>query len=565
MKKSNLSAPALALLICGSFHTAAALADPQLTYSYASKLIWNPNADFLYTITINNNGATPVSIAQLNFDTNTNTISQTSGTLAAGSISSQSDPDGFKKDFTIQENISVTIQPNQSAQFSFHADSLTGPLFPYNLSTCPKHLTVKFTGSATPVSIPVQGKCKGSACVDPGNGKRITGYFTDWTYWRNPQYLANKVPYNKINTLIYAFSIFDSDGKVSLFDSASDPQNLPMIEQARQQYPYLNASLSFGGWSWYSTPPGWACKKGDGPSACFSQLTQNSNTRQTFVKNAVQAMKEVNFNGIDIDWEYPKTAADAGNYVKLLQELRAALDAQGKTDNTHYYLTIAAPAGIEKIQALTQSQWQAVAQAVDYLDVMAYDFHGAWDKYSDFMSPMKVSLQDPYSKDPIFGKYDVSDAITLYLSTYKIPASKLILGIPAYGRLVNINNTGNEGLYQIITSTTPQGEYDNTGVVNYNCIEDASTCNSGFTMPSLTFLDPTTDPLGLGKSSLTPWGYNANTFISFDDVKSVTKKANWLENKGLAGAMFWELSGDFPVSDPRSLIGAVQKVFSSPR
>src|SRR6185437_10798539 len=101
---------------------------------------------------------------------------------------------------------------------------------------------------------------------------------------------------------------------------------------------------------WASTPSGWICQKGaspQGPASCFSQMASNSTAMASFVKNAVSAMSEVNFNGIDIDWEYP-TSQDAPNFVNLLKQLREALDQKAIIDGiSRYYLSIAVGAGID--------------------------------------------------------------------------------------------------------------------------------------------------------------------------------------------------------------------------
>ena len=107
-------------------------------------------------------------------------------------------------------------------------------------------------------------------------------------------------------------------------------------------------------------------------------MAANPTARAKFVEGVVKAMKEVQFNGVDIDWEYPQKA-DAANFISLLHELHDALEAQGAIDHQHYYLTIAVGAGIDKIQNLTKEQWQDVSSVVDSIGVMTYDFHGSWD------------------------------------------------------------------------------------------------------------------------------------------------------------------------------------------
>lgn len=554
----NLSTAILATVIVGSSLSAkASISD--LNYEYS--IPYSGGA----TLTIFNDGNTPVTISTLSF-TNNSAVSGTPwGSLWGWQSTIQNtNVDAISIQHTITENPVITIPAKNSALLTYTVGEIKGNLSPYKAAMDPMQVTVNGE------TIPIRGKCVGSACVDPGNGKVILGYYPNWAYWRDPKFTADKIPFNKVNTINYAFAIFDKDGKVSLYDQDSDAVNLPIISQKRKQYPYLNAALSFGGWSWFSTPPGWLCQKGEspqGPAICFSEMAKNNSAMTKFVSNAVSAMKEVNFNTIDIDWEYPETK-DTENFVKLLQALRTALDTESKKDNVKYYLTIAVGAGIDKIETLTPAQWQTVASVVDYVGVMTYDFHGAWDMGqvgSDFMSAMRLDPEnDPTYQNPVLGKYNVTDALNAYL-VQGITANKLLVGIPMYGRMVNIAGAGNTfGLYRTITGT-PQGEFDNqasgfTGMLNYNCIVDQSACGNRYPLPSLTIVDPTVN--SFGQYALTPWGYSDSLFVTFDDAKAAAYKANWVKQQNFGGVMLWDLTGDFPVTDERSIIKNINQVFN---
>ena len=531
----------------------------QLSYQYSVPYTGSA------TLTIFNEGATPVTINNFSFTNNT-TISGTPWGTLWGWQSNLIDSSESETHIThtVNENPTIVIQPQQSASVTYTIGNINGKLTPYKAAMDP--ITVKVNGE----TVSIKGKCVGAACVDPGNGKRILGYFPNWAYWRDPKFTAEQIPYDKINMVAYAFAIFDKDGKVSLYDQDSDAVNLPIISQKRKQFPYLNASLSFGGWSWFSTPSGWQCQKGDspqGPAACFSQLAKNDSALSRFVTNAVSAMKEVGFNGIDIDWEYPESA-DTANFVKLLQQLRTELDNQGKKDNTYYSLTIAVGAGIDKIQTLSNSQWQTIESVVDHIGVMTYDFHGAWDQGqvgSNFMSAMQLDpINDPTAKTQVLGKYNVNDALNAFL-TRGIKANKLIVGIPIYGRMVNIKGAGNTfGLYRDITAT-PQGEWDNqasgfTGMINYNCIVDRSVCGNRYVLPNMSLVDPNQNPFG--QYALTPWGFSETAFVTYDDAISATYKANWVKQQNFAGVMLWDLTGDFKGNDQRSIINSIYKAFN---
>lgn len=541
-----------------------------ITYDYRSL----PYSD-VGTITIYNHSNSSVSIATLKFSINAAIVGTPWGNLWGwqSKINANKNINNVDTDYTVSENPTIQIPAGQSAVINYSIDStkLGGPFNPYNVAMNPSNLSLTAT-NGTEINPSLENACVGDACQDPGNGHRIIGYYIDWAYWRNPKFTAEKIAYQKINSIFYAFSIFDNDGRISLYDKDSDSYNLPIIATARQRYPYLHASLSFGGWSWASTPTGWHCTTGaspNGPAACFSQLSaptaDGQYTAETqFVEHAVAAMTEVHFDGIDIDWEYPATAQDAKNYVHLLKDLRAALDKQAALDHTHYYLTIAVSAGIDKMNVFSKTEWQEINNSVDYVDVMSYDLHGGWDQYSDFMSAMALDLaNDPYAKDKVLSQYTVEDAMQHYLDL-GIEAKKLVLGIPLYGRMVSINtvDASKKGLYQPINqgAPLPQGEWDNqqsgfTGVIDYQCIVDASTCGNGFVLPALTLVDPTKDPLG--QYAKTPWGYSDHLFVTFDDVASAKLKIDYLLAKHFGGTMLWDLTSDFPPSDPRAITSAI--------
>ena len=522
------------------------------------------------SLTIKNNGKEKVTITALSFTSNA-TISGTPwGSLYGwqSTIKTEPNADGVNTNYTINESPSITIEPSASAVITYSVtQTYAGPFSPHNAAMDSTEVKVLASDSPTPVPVKIEGACNGDACKDPGAGKVLMGYYPNWAYWRSPKFTANQLQFDKLNRINYAFSIFDKNGNISLYDADSDAFNLPILAQARKQYPYLNLFLSFGGWSWASTPAGWSCKVGaspQGPAICFSQLAANPTATDKFVDNVVKGMKEVHFNGIDIDWEYPDSDTDAENFVTLLGKLRKALDTQGAKDNTHYLLTIAVSAGIDKIEKLTSDQWQTIAETVDNVDVMTYDFHGSWDQGqsgSNFMSAMALdSKLDPSFTNPVFKKYNVIDALKAYTER-GVPANKLAVGIPIYGRMVRIESEGKlRGLYQPITGT-PQGEWDNqqsgfTGMLDYSCIVDKTTCGNSYTIPDLTLVN---FDQNIAK---TPWGYGPQLFVTYDDNKSAAYKAQWVLDNQFAGVMLWDLTGDFPDTDNRSIVKSIYDVFN---
>lgn len=68
----------------------------------------------------------------------------------------------------------------------------------------------------------------------------------------------------------------------------------------------------------------------------FSDLAKSTTAQDTFFESLITFMQANNFDGVDLDWEYP-VADDRGgipgdfdNYVTLLKRLRARLNATGR-------------------------------------------------------------------------------------------------------------------------------------------------------------------------------------------------------------------------------------------
>lgn len=48
-------------------------------------------------------------------------------------------------------------------------------------------------------------------------------------------------------------------------------------------------------------------------------MTSTRYARQTFIYSSIPYLRDRDFDGLDIDWEYPKGGDDKKNYVLLLK------------------------------------------------------------------------------------------------------------------------------------------------------------------------------------------------------------------------------------------------------
>ena len=211
------------------------------------------------------------------------------------------------------------------------------------------------------------------------------------------------------------------------------------------------------------------------------------------------------FDGIDVDWEYPD-GDHAEDFIALLQEFRKQMDAlrPGLT------LSIAAGAAAKNVDAV---DWRRAAVSLDQINVMTYDYQGPWSHTTGFNAPLRsASLTEE----------TVSTTIDDYL-TAGVPAHKLLLGVPFYAyQWQNVPETGSHGLGA--KGDPVRGNLNQSTAVTLLAVPGAKLHR---------------DPV-----SLSPWVYDGNNFLTFDDPASLQAKTAYVNEKQLGGVMIWELSGD---------------------
>lgn len=319
--------------------------------------------------------------------------------------------------------------------------------------------------------------------------------------------------------------------------------NFGALRNLKQQNPHLKTILSVGGWTW---------------SNRFSDTAATDQTRKNFAKSAVDALRAYGFDGVDLDWEYPNVEAipgnsyrpeDKQNYTLLLKEVRAQLDAAGAADGKHYILTIASGASQRFVDNTELAQ---LAQILDWINIMTYDFHGgSFEATTSHNTGLYGDPADPYYNNKFF----VDGAIQAYQQA-GVPLNKLIVGLEFMGRSWKNCPPGPNGDGQFQTCTAdpnskwaPPGTWDdqtsgNTGVFDYGDIAANYVNKNGYTRY-------------WNDIAKVPYVYNPSTkiFISYDDVQSIGYKTDYIKNKGLGGAMFWEFSSDCRTSAKYSCTG----------
>ncbi|BFH63595.1 glycosyl hydrolase family 18 protein [Paenibacillus azoreducens] len=430
--------------------------------------------------------------------------------------------------------------------------------------------------------------------ADPASpAYKVVGYFTNWGIY-DPNFQVEHIDASKLTHLNYAFADLCWNGKhgnpsndpgnpnkatwnckdagvptqtgnvpngaIVLGDPWADVNNndgVPLewedcekgkcgnfykLKMLKQSNPNLKTLLSVGGWTW---------------SNHFSDVAADPAARTNFANSAVNVIRTYGFDGIDIDWEYPvggglpgnsQRPEDKHNFTLLLQETRDKLSAAGAQDGRTYLLTIAGRANSS--YALT-TELGTIAGILDWINIMTYDFHGDWEQTTNHNASL---YSDPNDPDTI-NKFSADSAITAYMNA-GVPASKIVMGVPFYGRGWKNCAPGpnGDGLYQTCTpdfngNYIPNGTWDNyesgpTGMFDYGDLAAGYVNKNGFTRY-------------WSQTSQVPYLYNPSSkiFISYEDPQSITAKASFIKNRSLGGAMIWDLSEDCRTSPKYTCTG----------
>jgi chitinase len=348
----------------------------------------------------------------------------------------------------------------------------------------------------------------------------------------------DKIPAGRITHLNYAFANI-MDGEIVVGDPALDTaghDNFARLRLLKKRHPHLKTLISVGGWAW---------------SGRFSEVALTPESRARFADSGVAFVRRHGFDGIDVDWEFPvaggmpenaRRPEDKQNFTLLLKTMREKLDAAGQADRRKYLLTAAVG---NNETYLFNTEIGAVAATLDWLNVMAYDMNGTWNKVAAHVAPL---YRDPAMAVPGANpKNNVADLIDLYLAA-GVPAPRLVMGVPFYGYSWKNCGAARHGEYQ--TCEGPgRGSWED-GALDYTDIESQLVNRNGF----IRYRNAV---------SKAPFVHNVTTgeFVSYEDPESLRAKLRFLKQRRLGGAMFWELTGD----RRHQLLGTLSRELLAPR
>lgn len=160
------------------------------------------------------------------------------------------------------------------------------------------------------------------------SSQRVVGYFESWATRRSCQaFQPEDVPVGVYSHLIFAFAGIDPVTFEVVPGAQEDIDLYRRITNLKRKDPNLKVLIAIGGWA-FNDP---------GPTVTtFSDIAASVDYQINFIQSVIRFLNTYNFDGVDIDWEYPGAPDRSGrpedykNFVTLMWNLRDALDMTGR-------------------------------------------------------------------------------------------------------------------------------------------------------------------------------------------------------------------------------------------
>lgn len=179
---------------------------------------------------------------------------------------------------------------------------------------CP---TGEFCYAHVPCDVAPPGECEAGLAMSVK-----FGYYGSWASSRSCSAVGpsdlNAAAYTH---LAFSFAAVSSSFKLIAYEKGDDAL-YKKFNALKKANPSLRTSIAVGGWSFNDPPTQYR----------FSKMVATARRRSIFIQSALAFMRKYDFDGLDLDWEYPGakdrggSAADFRNYGLLLGEIHRAFD-----------------------------------------------------------------------------------------------------------------------------------------------------------------------------------------------------------------------------------------------
>ncbi|KAJ9597942.1 hypothetical protein L9F63_011229, partial [Diploptera punctata] len=277
----------------------------------------------------------------------------------------------------------------------------------------------------------------------------------------------------------------------------------------KKKYPHIKVLLGVGGWH-------------ERDYNNYSIMAETPVRRWEFIKSVTKYLKEYDFDGLDMHWQYPSeqhgVPADRLNFVFLLKELREEFDKQKRG------WILVTPLGVLPVTIKRSYIIPEISKYLHYMLALCYAYHGYWEGHTGPNAPL-------YGVDEN-DELNINSSINTLLNL-GAPPEKLVLGLPMYGRnFLLLNPAENDRFGGLTAGHGFQGRYvkeQDTWGYNEICLD----------LRKGNIWNEYWDNI-----SHTPYISSGERFMSYDNLESMKEKLEFAIDKKLAGVSVWSLDQD---------------------
>ncbi|KAF5802759.1 putative chitinase [Helianthus annuus] len=251
----------------------------------------------------------------------------------------------------------------------------------------------------------------------------------------------------------------------------------------------------------------------------FSHMASSYDSRKNFILSTIEVARKFDFDGVDLDWEFPQTPIDMVNFRHLLHEWRVAVKKEAKSTCRPQLLLSAATYYKPEItldNVYRKYPVKSINKNLDWINAMCYDYHGSWDLTT---TGAQAALYDPNSN--VSTSYGLHSWIKA-----KIQREKLVMGLPLYGRTWQLKDPSLYGIGAPAVDVGPgiQGQLGYADVEKFNIQNNAKVV--------------------FDLSTVSVYSVAGNTWIGYDDARSVKIKVEYAKTLKIGGYFFWAVDAD---------------------
>ena len=325
--------------------------------------------------------------------------------------------------------------------------------------------------------------------------QRVVGYYPQWVVSNLP---PSEIDLNVVTHVIHSFAWPNEDGSISSYDGMFGSGMSNIIHNQGAKF-----LLSLGGW---------------GNHVGFEVISGDPVLRELFIYNLASILMINNYDGVDLDWEFPDSITDRENLNLLVRDM----DSIFFSINPEWLISMAIPV------SNWWGQWhdfEFLEQYIDFFNAMTYGTHGDWSSHAGHLAPLY-----PSPPNDLDGScHENMD----YLHNFRgIPKEKINMGMPFWGlkwEASNINepfsNNSEDIFYFDIPELINNGwsyQWDTNALCPYLVKDDS------------TFV------------------------ITYENPESIAFKCQYVIEEGLGGVMIWALSYD-KTSNGQELIQSINE------